>query len=254
MRCDERLFDMANYAILDACTLFGPWPQHAADLSIETLLSGMQANGIVRSLALSTVGIFHDYRQGNVETIQFARQYPQQLFPVGTLDPRAFPECLQEAEQRAGEGFRLFRFFPERQGWPLNFAPFRDVLRRCDELGVPVAVTTSRAGAISELAALVKDLKIPVLLSGVGSSQLGETISVMRSDPTLYVESAALLAPGALEAIRDNVEGGAQKLIFASYSPLRYLSAAIGPILASSLSEEEKALVLGGNLKQLLSR
>ena len=250
----KKISDMANYAILDACTLFGPWPQHAADLSIETLLSGMTDNGIVRSLATSTVGIFHDYRQGNVETIHVARQYPQQLFPVATLDPRAFPECLQEAEQRATEGFRLFRFFPERQGWPLNFAPFRDALRRCDELGIPVAVTTSRAGAMSELAVLVKDFKIPVLLAGVGSAQLGETISVMRNDATIFVETAALLAPGALEAIRDNVPGGAQKMIFASYSPLRYLSAAIGPILASSLSEEEKALVLGGNLKQLLTK
>lgn len=250
---ERTFFFMANYAILDACTLFGPWPQHTTDLSVETLLSGMASNGIVRSLATSTVGIFHDYRQGNLETIAVARQHPQQLFPVATLDPRAFPECLQEAETRTNEGFRLFRFFPERQCWPLHFAPFREALKRCDELGIPVAVTTNRHGEISALADMVKDFRIPVLLSGVSSSQLGEAISVMRHDATIYIETAALLAPGALEAIRDNVPDGAQKLVFASYSPLRYLSAAIGPILASSLSEDEKALVLGGNLKQLLT-
>ncbi len=245
---------MANFSILDACTLFGPWPQHAADLSVETLLSGMKSNGIVRSLATSTIGIFHDYRQGNVETINVARQYPQQLFPVATLDPRAFPECLGEAETRAGEGFRLFRFFPKRQVWPLHFAPFHQALKKCDQLNVPVAVTTARAGDMTALSEMVKPLQIPILLAGVDSSLLGEAIAVMRDNPRLYLETTGLLAPGALEAVRDGVEGGVERLVFASYSPLRYLSSAIGPILASALSDDEKALVLGGNLKQLLSK
>lgn len=245
---------MANHTILDACTLFGPWPQHAADLSVETLLAGMQANGIVRSLATSTIGIFHDYRQGNLETIAVARQYPQQLFPVATLDPRAFPECLEEAETRAGEGFRLFRFFPKRQGWPLNFAPFRDALKRCGELGVPVAVTATDAGDMTILAEIIRETPVPILLAGIASADLGEAIAVMRQNAQISIETTALLAPGALEAIRDNVPDGIERLVFASYSPLRYLSAAIGPILAPSLSEEEKALVLGGNLKRLLTK
>lgn len=245
---------MANFTILDACTFFGPWPQHSADLSVETLLSGMKNNGIVLSLATSTIGIFHDYRHGNLETIAVARQNSKQLFPVATLDPRAFPECLQEAEVRAAEGFRLFRFFPERQGWPLRFVPFQEALNKCDALGVPVAVTTSRAGEMSELASAVKNLKVPVLLAGVNSDLLGEAISVMRGDAKIHIETTGLLAPGALEAVRDHVENGNARLVFASHSPLRYLSAAIGPILASSLSDEDKALVLGGNLKQLLAK
>ncbi|HVF85682.1 MAG TPA: amidohydrolase family protein [Abditibacteriaceae bacterium] len=245
---------MANFSILDACTLFGPWPQHAADLSVETLLSGMKNNGIVRSLATSTIGIFHDYRQGNVETIEVARQYPQQLFPVATLDPRAFPECLGEAEQRAGEGFRLFRFFPQRQGWPLHFAPFREALKTCEQLNVPIAVTTAHAGEMTDLSEMVKSLQTPILLAGVDSSLLGEAIAVMRDNPKIYLETAGLLAPGALEAVREGVPGGIERLVFASYSPLRYLSSAIGPILASALSDDEKALVLGGNLKQLLTK
>src|SRR5438105_4603955 len=101
-----------NLPIFDAWTLFGPGRQHPADLALETLLQVMQQNGIVRSLVTATTGIFDDYKRGNAETLEAARQYPQQLFPVATLDPRAYPECLHEAEARAAEGFRLFRFFP----------------------------------------------------------------------------------------------------------------------------------------------
>jgi predicted TIM-barrel fold metal-dependent hydrolase len=245
---------MANFQIFDACTLFGPWPQHAADLSVEALLTTMQKNGIVRSLATATIGIYHDYRQGNVETLNVARQYPQQMFPVATLDPRAFPECLDEAAARASEGFRLFRFFPDRQGWPLRFAPFREALRKCDELGVPVAVSTTRAGEITELADAVSFTQAPLLLSGVTSNTLGEAIAVMRTDTKFYLETTGLLAPGALEAVRDNVPNGIERLVFASYSPLRYLAAALGPVITSSLNDEEKALVLGGNVKRLLTK
>ena len=240
--------------IVDACTLFGPWPQHAADLSVGLLLQVMAQNNIVRSLATATTGIFYDYQQGNAETLQAARNNPQQIYPVATLDPRAYPECLEEAERRAGEGFRLFRFFPDRQGWPLRYAPFRELLRKCDQLGVPLAVTVSHPGDCTELADTVAFTQAPLLLAGVTSQNLGEALAVLRADPKFYIETTHIAAPGAFEAVRDAAPHGAERLVFASYSPLRYLSTALAPVLASSLSNEHKALVLGGNLTRLLKK
>jgi len=245
---------MANFPIVDACTLFGPWPQHAAELAVESLLQVMSQNGIARSLVTATTGIFHDYRQGNAETIQAARNSGQKLYPVATLDPRAYPECLQEAETRAGEGFRLFRFFPDRQGWPLRFAPFRETLQKCDALGVPVSVTVAQPGDCTELADAVAFTQAPLLLAGVTPATLGEALAVLRSDTKFYMETTHLLAPGTLEMVRDSVPQGEERLVFASYSPLRYLSAALGPVLASTLSDEHKALVLSGNLGRLLTK
>ena len=240
--------------IVDACTLFGPWPQHAADLSVEVLLHVMAQNNIVRSLATATTGVFTDYRQGNADTLLAARNHPQHIYPVATLDPRAYPECLGEAEQRASEGFRLFRFFPDRQNWPLRYAPFRELLRKCDELGVPVAVTVDQPGACTELADSVAFTQAPLLLAGVTSQNLGEALSVLRSDTKFYIETTHLTVPGALEAVRDAAPHGVERLVFASYSPLRYLSTSLAPIFASSLSNEHKALVLGGNITQLLKK
>ena len=239
--------------ILDGCTLFGPWPQHPADLAVETLLAGMAKNGVARSLVTSTTGIFHDYRQGNEETVAAYRAYPQQLIPVITLDPRAYPECIEEAENRAREGFRLFRFFPERQGWPLRFAPFRELLQVCDTLKVLVAVTTSRAGDVTELAEAVAFTQSPLLLAGVNAGNLGEALAIMKNDPKFYLETTALLQPGALERVREVVPNGVERLVFSSYAPLRYLAASMNPIVYSSLDEAEKALVLSGNLKRLLT-
>jgi len=92
---------MATFSILDACTLFGSWPQHAADLSLESLLAAMERNNIARSLVTSSSGIFYDARKGNEATLEAAKAHTQQLYPVATLDPRAYPACLEEARRRA---------------------------------------------------------------------------------------------------------------------------------------------------------
>lgn len=245
---------MAALAIFDACTLFGPWPRQASELSVETLLHGMAQNNITRSLVTATNGIFYDYRQGNSETLALAKANAAQLFPVATLDPRAYPECLDEAQTRAAEGFRLFRFFPERQGWPIRFAPFRELLQKCDSLGVPVAVEVSRLGDCTELADVTTFTSAPLLIAGVTPPLLAEALSVMRADTKFYIETTHLLAPNTFEMVRDCVPNGAERLVFASYSPLRYLSAALAPVLTSTLSDEHKTAVLGGNLKRLLTK
>lgn len=240
--------------IFDACTFFGPWPQHAADLSVETLISVMTRNGIVRSLVTATSGIFYDYRQGNIETLDVVRQFPQQLFPVATLDPRAYPECVGEAEARAADGFRLFRFFPDRQGWPLGFAPFRELLQKCDALSVPVAVHVDKAGDLTRLSDEVAFTQAPLLLSGVTPYLLGEALAVMKSNPKFYLETTALLAPNALETVRDTIPHGIERLVFASHSPLRYVASSLGTVVTATLNEDEKALILGGNLRRLLTK
>lgn len=244
----------ATASIFDACTLFGPYPQHSDALGVDAILGGMAQNGIARSLITATSGIFGDYRRGNEETLDAAKANPRHLFPVATLDPRAYPECLDEARQRATQGFPMFRFFPDRQGWPLRHAPFRELLHVCDELGVLVAVSLSRAGDLTELADALAFTQAPLLLASVGPENLGEAIAIMRSGPKFHLETSRLLSPGALEAVCAQVPDGAQRLIFASYSPLRYLSSALNPVLAASLSDDDRALVLGGNLRRLLTK
>lgn len=244
---------MAAPTIFDACSLFGPWPQRE-DLALQSLLGVMGQSGIARSVALSTKGIFYDFRAGNDATFEAARANAGQLLPCATLDPRAYPACLQEAERCAAQGVRLFRFFPYTQGWPIKLFPFRELLQKCDALGVTVAVEVSRAGDATDLADAVAFTNAPLLLAGVVPENLGEALSVLRSSPKFYLETTQLLAPGALEAVVTEVPEGGDRLVFASYSPLRYLSAALGPILASGLSPDQKAAILGGNLRRLITK
>ncbi|RYG65309.1 hypothetical protein EON80_17575 [bacterium] len=243
---------MAAPTIFDACALFGPWPGRE-ELTLPSLLGVMGQSGITRSVAMSTTGIFYDFRAGNSATFEAARANPSQLLPTATLDPRAYPDCLAEAEKCAAQGVKLIRFFPATQGWPLQLLPFRELLHKCDELGLTVAVEVSRSGDATVLADSLTFTNAPLLLAGVSSENLGEALAILRSSPKFHIETTRLLAPGALERIASDVPDGANRLIFASYSPLRYLSAALGPVLASGLTPDQKAAVLGGNLKGLFT-
>jgi hypothetical protein len=243
---------MAAPTIFDACALFGPWPGRE-ELSLQNLLGVMGQSGVARSMAMSTTGIFYDFRSGNGATFEAARSHSQQILPAATLDPRAYPDCLAEAEKCKVQGVRLIRFFPASQGWPLRLQPFRELLHKCDELGLTVAVEVTRAGDATELADAVAFTQAPLLLAGVPGENLGEALSILRSSPKYHIETTRLLAPGALERIASDVPDGADRLVFASYSPLRYFSAGLGPILASALTADQKAAVLGGNLKRLLT-
>ena len=164
---------MAAIQFFDACALFGPWPQHE-DLQIADVLKAMTANKIERALALCTTGITYDFREGNAATLEACAGNPNKLMPVATLDPRAYPACLDEAEKCASQGFKMIRFFPARQGWPIRYAPFRELLQKCDELHIPVAVECTHAGDATELADAVAFTQAPLLLAGVDSANIGE--------------------------------------------------------------------------------
>ena len=242
---------MASIQFFDACALFGPWPQHE-DLLIQDVLKAMAANKIERALALCTTGITYDYHGGNAATLEACAENPDKLMPVATLDPRAYPACLDEAEKCAEQGFKMIRFFPSRQSWPIRYAPFRELLQKCDELKIPVAVECTHPGEATELADAVAFTQAPLLLAGVDSSNIGEAIAVLRTSPKFHLETTALLAPGALESVVNSVPDGAQRLIYASYSPLRFTAASLNVVRGSGIGNEQKAAIVGGNLNRLI--
>ena len=75
---------------------------------------------------------------------------------------------------------------------------------------------------------------------------------MLRTSPKFHLETTALLAPGALEAVAQSVTDGANRLIYASYSPLRYSSASLNVVRGAGISNEQKAAIVGGNLNRLV--
>src|SRR5436309_1840613 len=112
----------------------------------------MKTRSVARSLAYSAKALFYDAGEGNDDTVSVCAQRPE-LVPVAVLDPRAYPACLEEARKRLSQGIRVFRLFPDRHGYPVDFAPAAELL---EELaGQVVIVSTGRMGVPTALARLI---------------------------------------------------------------------------------------------------
>jgi predicted TIM-barrel fold metal-dependent hydrolase len=224
--------------LIDAHTAFGFWPVEKVDLSVDTLLAAMRARGVNQSLAYSAKALFYDAGEGNDDTLTVCAQRPE-LLPVAVLDPRAYPACLEEAHRRLSQGVRVFRFFPDRHGYPIDFAPAAELL---DELaGQVVIVATAR---------MVGDTGCRTILELESPALLGEALAAVRRCPCLELTTRGTEAAGALEAAV--AAAGAARLIFASGSPLYSLGSALMSVQFASVSEAERTAILGENISRLM--
>lgn len=236
--------------IIDSNTLFGFWPTRRVHMAEDALVAGMKKWGVARSLCVSTTGIFYDFRQGNEETLE-AGQRQTELVPVATVDPRQYLDCFAEVDKRAAQGFRLFRFFPDLQGWPLEFAPFQELLAKLDQMKLPAMVPCPALGSLTLLASKTASLTTPLLVTGVGYGNLGEAMSVMQSDPKVVIEAHGLSSPDAYEVLASKV--GTDRVVFGSFAPYHSLASAVLPLARCSLTTEQKTQIASGNIRRVLT-
>lgn len=231
--------------IFDVDTIVGFWPIRNVDISPAQLRAVMARHGVSRACVCSARGVWYDYEEGNDETIRWAQQ-ERQLTPVMTLDPRRWLGCREEIRRRVREGHRIFRLFPEYQGWSLALASARRLLGYLEDEGAIVIV----GGTADVAVPAVRGLRMPVLLAGCHFYQLAEVLAETEGLEHLYLSTRFLVAPGSLDIAAARL--GADHLVFGSHAPLAYLAPAVRTVAASALDDASRAAVFAGNLKRLL--
>jgi len=91
--------------------------------------------------------------------------------------------------------------------------------------------------------------RLPVILADVNYHNMAEVIASMRRFPNLYAETNWLSTPGAIDVLAGEV--GAERLLYGSGAPRYPVQRALNQVFEAGISEEEKALVLGGNAARL---
>lgn len=235
-------------SIIDVNTLFGPLPAASVDLTVEELLDLMTAGGVESACTLSTLGLLLDANVGNAATRAACSEYSQ-LIPVATLNPTTFfgdDAAIQRATQ---DGFKVVRFFPHVQGWPIDYQPFASVLEILAGTGIPVMVSISSAGQMTTMENIGGGYPT-VIFTGVDSAHLPEAISVVRRRPGWMLDSSKLVAIGSVKLVVDSV--GPEALLFGTGAPAQSLSAALQVIDHSGITAQQRELVLCGNAQRII--
>ncbi len=240
----------AGLPIVDCNTWVGFYPRQAIDLSPQVLLSIMRRYGVARALFVHTTAVFYDARTGNDLAVQVARESGGLLLPVASLNPLQYRGMEEEIERRLQQGFRLFRFFPQWQGWKPKVSPFQETVNILAEKNAPFLMDCPQVGWATEIAELAQDKQVTIILSSVSESNIGEVICVVKSFPNFYLETSCVTQPEGYELIANEV--GVDKLVFGSGAPLHYFASALFPLLHSGLSDDEKRKILVENLRRIV--
>ena len=237
--------------IIDVNTLFGPLPIASSDLAVETLLELMQKHEVSAAYTLSTLGLLLDPTVGNASTRAACGEHPE-LRPVATLNPTMHFGDSSALLRLPSEGFAFIRFFPQRQGWPVDFAPFRAMIHCLDEAALPLMIDVCQSGEITRLSDVLENYPGAVLLSGVDTHLLAESIAVMRHRANWYIETSHLLAPGCLKLTADTI--GAERLLFGTGAPSQPVASALETLRYSGLSTSAQNAILAGNARRVLAQ
>lgn len=234
--------------ILDVNTVFGFYPYRKVDTSLETLKKVLD-DYKAKAFSLSLKGIFYDAKEGNEETIEILTG-EDNLYPVATYDPRAYPRDTEYLEGLTIKGFLAIAFFPRIQGWVIDFAPIRMILDMIESESLPIIFHTGGYGEITKISLLAEGIDNPVILSGVGYSNLSEAIAVAEEIDNIYIETHLLNSPDAIELVNRYI--GADRLIFGSGTPILSFETAYNVIEKSSLSDDDKERIFYKNLEDLV--
>lgn len=239
----------AVFQIIDANTTIGAHPDHRLDMSIERLISEMDANKIAGCLAQPTLGIYDSHDRGNAAIIEAVRGNTR-LAPVATVNPLRYFGRDEDMQKICALGFRMFRFRPVEQGWAIDSAAFAHVLKQLASANMPFMVDAAHSGGPSAVVRAAAGYTAPVILSSVSLETLSEALAVMADNSNFLIETHELHVPGALEMIAARV--GSDRIVFGSGAPLRSTASSLNYITYSELPDEDKQRVLGGNIRRVL--
>ncbi|MHB0913152.1 MAG: amidohydrolase family protein [Armatimonadota bacterium] len=227
--------------IVDANTMIGIHPAHRLEMTVEHLTEEMDKHGIAAGLCISMLGVFHDPEIGNAAILEAAAR-SERLVPVATVNPA---RCFGKLPDLSG--FRIVKFYPYAQGWPIDSPIFARVLSK---LSLPIIVSAAAPGEPTAVARAAKEHSAPVILGSISAEVLAEALAVMAEHPNVMIETHELHAPGALEMVAEQV--GAERIVFGSGAPRRSIACALGYVRNSDLADAEKEAVLGGNIRRVL--
>jgi predicted TIM-barrel fold metal-dependent hydrolase len=235
--------------LIDVNTCFGKNPKQRVDWSPEVLVGELETKGIDRALACSLRGVEYDFVSGNEETLEICSQH-ECLIPVATIDPRRHFGCLDEVERCAERGFRVVRFFPQRQGWSINSRPFFNICEAVAEYGLAALLPAGPPGHQSLIGELIAPFGFNIVILGAGYGAHAETYAVTSAYENVFCDTQLFNTPGSIEGLA--FVSGAHKLMYGSGLLERYSGPSYTMLQNASLSEDDRWAIFGGNAMEYL--
>lgn len=231
--------------IIDVNTIYGFNPREAMDMSLERIKNYADSYGI-KVCTLSNKGIAYNDREGNDETYT-ACSNDANLIPVATVDIRKYIHYKEEIKRCIDMGFKLFRLFPEFQGWGMESIAFRSIV---EELALYDTVLIIKA-PVADLYRAIGDIGLPTIVLDLRYYDLAEAIAVFEKAQNFYGEARKLIVGPDATNIFDSYIG-TERLIFGTNFPYDHFENPYRLISEAEITQEQKQDIFSKNLIRLM--
>ncbi len=246
--------------ITDAHVHMGPYHKfYIPENTAQGMLRVMDHLHISQSCVSSHLAISGDWYTGNRQTAQAVAAHPERFIGHVVVSPNE-PELAKEELQRAFDewGFRGIKLVPDTHLQPIGSQGYRPVFEFAAQRRCLVLVHTYHGSRFDdpqlfgEVAQRYPEVPILMVHSGALTASFEGAIRLAQEHANLYLDISGSFITGYW--IRRMVaEAGAERVIYSSDQPFIDPRYSLGRLLYANLSIEELVLVIGGNIRRLLS-
>lgn len=224
----------------------------------EAMLAHMKRYGIGQSLVYGAMAKGYSPRLGNERLLDMTRGH-QELLPVLVALPAhtgEFPETDALRKQIADNRVVGVRLCPKLHAFALEPWCVGELMELLNELRMPTFIDLDIQhwsdpvpwDRIAWLCEATPD--VPVILTRVGCGSNRNLFPLLKRYPKLYFEISYYTAHLGLEGTAQRF--GAGRMLFGTDAPIHAPACPIGMLYYSALTDEEKRLVAGGNMRRLI--
>lgn len=246
-----------KFTIIDCHAHLGGWYNFSIpECDEKSLIKFMNILGINRMCISALASVGPDFIYGNSWVYQVVKNYPLKFFGYIALNPN-YPELIKPEidkywKNRSMHGIKIHPVFHD---YPLGGKIYQRIFNIQQE---KKGLILSHIWGINDVKTYGKIAQefndVTFLLAHIGGNEresIYEAINVTNKCKNIYIDlTGSFHFNGLVEFIVKEV--GAEKVLFGTDSPFIDGRSAIGRVVYSDISEEDKAKILGLNMEKIL--
>jgi len=221
----------------------------------DSMVRTMDRIGVARACVFSTLAVTSDMRGGNDLSLAAARAHPDRLLAYAAPDPNRPEEVEGELRRCLDAGAVGIKFHTQLHNYPFDGPNYESAFALADRHRLPlISHGVGSAETLRRVARAYPNVHFIVAHAAArGAWPIVEpTLRVAVEEPNVYLDLASSVARfGEFAAVVRAV--GAGKLLWGSDHLWMCPTHQIGRVLLCPIAEEEKLLILGGNMARILA-
>jgi predicted TIM-barrel fold metal-dependent hydrolase len=240
--------------IVDAHVHIGKSTRLQIDADGEFLVRAADRLGIDKLCCTDLTALFYDMHEGNALLYREMQRFPDRILGYASMHSSRFGQQALDEIRRCKEvyGMRGLKIYstPEMSIAEPAMLP---ILALCAELKLPILAHTT-PHECEYLLTEVPEVSFIMAHAGAQPYAHGDwnrAIQAAQRHPNLYLDTASsTIDTGFVEACVTTL--GAHKIVFGTDIPLLDAAPQIAKVRETHLTDDERALIMGGNILRLM--